>query len=178
MESRTLSLQSEDCVWRIIEEESDEEHAVKTVPAYLWKIADFLTAAGDWQGTSTELLAAAGVEDVQPNQMTRKLVEHFYTVFAPLGIRYESRRTANARLMFFRREIQHDDDDGHDGESTASPAVRDTAGTSSSPSSPSQRPLDGNEHGLCVAKGHPFAAADAADMGPAPSPVSSMEASA
>lgn len=179
MESCTLSLQSEDCVWRVIEGESDEEHAVKTVPAYLWKIADFLTAAGDWQGTSTELLAAAGVEDVQPNQMTRKLVEHFYTVFAPLGIRYESRRTANARLMLFRREAEYDGDDSHDGETVAYPAVRGIAGTSSSPSAPSQRPLDGNEHGLCVATGQPFAGPGRPGcMGATPSPVSSVEASA
>lgn len=176
MESRSLSLQSEDCVWRVIEEESDEEQAARTVPAYLWKIADFLTAAGDWQGTSTELLAAAGVADVQPNQMTRKLVEHFYTVFAPLGIRYESRRTASARLMLFRREAEHDGDDGHDGETAASPAVRGTTETLSSPSAPSQGPLDGNEHGICVATRQPFAGPGRPGcMGATPNPVAMPE---
>lgn len=170
MENLTLSLQSEDCVWRVVEEEFDEDLAAKAIPAYLWSIADFLTAAGDWQGTPTQLLAAAGVADVQPNQMTRRLVEHFYTVFAPLGIRYESRRTANARLMIFRHEAGHDGNDGDDGKSAISPAVIGMAETSSSPSASSQGSPDGNEHGLCVAAGQPFAAAAAAHTGSAPIP--------
>ena len=76
MDSRTLHLQSEGCVWKLLEEETQEEQAEKTVPPYLWQIADFLQKQRSWQGTATELLTAAGIQGVQPNQFTRKLVEH------------------------------------------------------------------------------------------------------
>lgn len=84
-------------------------------------------------------------------------------MFAARGIRYESRRTANARRM----SCWHDDNDGHDDPN----AVSHTAQTPSLPSSPSQEASSGNKHGLCVAAGQPLAAAEAANMGPAPSPV-------
>lgn len=76
MDSRTLHLQSEGCIWQLLEEETQEEQAEKTVPPYLWQIADFLQKQRSWQGTATELLTAAGIQGVQPNQFTRKLVEH------------------------------------------------------------------------------------------------------
>lgn len=174
MDSRKLHLQAESCVWQLLEEESAEEQAEKAIPAYLWQAADFVRRSGSWQGTATELLAAAGIADVQPNQFARKLVEHYYTVFAAHGIRYESHRTANARQMCFWC-------DSNDGDDSADVIPR-IAQTSSSPSSSSQDKVEmpsggtaemslGNEHGLCVATGQPFAAADnAADMGQAPNP--------
>ena len=73
--------------------------------------------AGSWTGTATELLTAAGITGVQPNQFTRKLVEHFYTVFAPQGIHYQSRRTSNTRLLCFTC----DGDDGSDDDTGRSP---------------------------------------------------------
>lgn len=113
MDSRTLHLQSEGCVWQLLEEETQEEQTEKTVLPYLWQIADFLQTQHFWQGTATELLTAAGIQDIQPNQFTRKLVEHYYTVFAPRNIQYESRRTASMRQMRF----VCDDCDGHDDDS-------------------------------------------------------------
>lgn len=174
MDSCTLHLQAENCVWQLLEEESAEEQAEKAIPAYLRQAADFVRRSGFWQGTATELLAAAGIADVQPNQFARKLVEHYYMVFATRGIRYESRRTANARRMRFWC-------DSNDGDDSAGARPHITQ-TSSSPSSSSQGTAEmpfggtaemslGNEHGLCVATGQPFAAADgAADTGLAPTP--------
>ena len=133
MDSRTLHLQSEGCVWKLLEEETQEEQAEKTVPPYLWQIADFLQKQRSWQGTATELLTAAGIQGVQPNQFTRKLVEHYYTVFVPRGIRYESRRTANMRQMIF----VCDDCDGYDDDPTTPSADAGIPETSSSLSSPS-----------------------------------------
>ena len=153
----------------------------KAVPDYLWRTADFVLRAGSWTSTATELLTAAGITEVQPNQFTRKLVEHFYTVFAPQGIRYQSRRTSNTRLLCFTC----DGHDGSDDDTDRSPLPSGTvpageegaAPVPSSSSSPSPGPHHGSEHGLCVAGGHPFAAADtAAPTGTAPSPDFSREA--
>ena len=161
-----------------MEEESAEEQVRKAVPDYLWRAADFIRRAGSWTGTATELLTAAGITDVLPNQFTRKLVEHFYTVFTPQGIRYQSRRTSNTRLLCFTC----DGDDGHDGsddDTGRSPLPSGTvpageegaAPVPSSSSSPSPGPHHGSEHGLCVADGQPFAAADtAAPTGTTPTP--------
>ena len=86
MDSCTLHLQTRDCIWQLLEEETAEEQVRKAVPDYLWRTADFVRRTGSWTGTATELLTAAAITGVQPNQFTRKLVEHFYTVFAPQGI--------------------------------------------------------------------------------------------
>lgn len=130
MDSCTLHLQAEDCVWQLLEEETADQQTVKVVPDYLWKLADFLHGSKSWQGTASELLAATGIQGVQPNQLTRKLVEHYYTVFAPKGIRYKSHRTASARRMQF----WCDDDDDHDGICGIPSTVRGVSKTSSSPS--------------------------------------------
>ena len=129
-------------------------------------MTDFVKQQKCWQGTATELLAAAGISDVQPNQLTRKLVEFYPTDLAPLGIRCESRRTANARQL----RVWYDGDDANDGKTGISPDSRGIPETPSAPSSSSQEALRGNKHGLCVATGQPFAAADAASTGSAPTP--------
>ena len=184
MDSCTLHLQARDCIWQLLEEESAEEQVRKAVPDYLWRAADFIRRAGNWTGTATDLLTVAGITDVLPNQFTRKLVEHFYPVFAPQGIRYQSRRTYNTRLLCFTC----DGDDGHDGsddDTARSPLPSGTAPAGeegaalvpSSSSSPSPGPHHGSEHGLCVADGQPFAAADtAAPTGTTPNPDFSREA--
>ena len=153
MDSCTLHLQTRDCIWQLLEEETAEEQVRKAIPDYLWRTADFVRRAGSWTGTATALLTAAGITDVQPNQFTRKLVEHFYTVFAPQGIRYQSRRTSNTRLLCFIC----DGDDGHDGsddDTARSPLPSGTvqageegaAPVPSSSSSPSPGPHHGSKH--------------------------------
>ena len=98
---------------------------------------------------------------MQPNQLTRKLVEFYPTDLAPLGIRCESRRTASARQL----RLWYDGDDADDDKTGTSPDSGGIPETPSAPSSPSRHALGGNKHGLCVAAGQPFA-----NMGPAPNP--------
>ena len=166
MESRALDLRWEDCRWELEQEETSEELARKAVPACVWAVAEFVQQQKCWQGTATELLAAAGIADVQPNQLTRKLVEFYPTDLAPLGIRCESRRTASARQL----RLWYDGDDANDDKTGISPDDGDMPETPSAPSSSSRQALRGNKHGLCVATGQPFAAAAAASTGSAPTP--------
>ena len=173
VESRALTLEFDDCVWDLLEETTDRQQAERAVPAWLRKEADFLAGQGGWQGTATQLLAAAGIDGVQPNQFTRSLVQHYHTVFAPRGLRFASRRTAAARLLSFTC----DGDDAPDGTATPSPGASDIPETPSSSSSPSFWPLHGNEHGLCVATGQPFAGPGTPGrMGTPPNPVALPEA--
>ena len=90
MDNKTLRLHEENCVWILDEEESTEQIVAKAVPDYLWKVTNFIDGVETWEGTATELLSAADTEGVLPHQLTRKIVEHFDTVFTPRGIRCDS----------------------------------------------------------------------------------------
>ena len=163
MDNKTLRLHEENCVWILDEEESDEQIAVKAVPEYIWKVADHIDRVGTWQGTATELLSAADIEGVLPHQLTRKIVEHFDTVFTPRGIRYETHRTSQARQMKFSHD-ENDADDANDADIDMT--QRDISQIASSASLASQRSLEGSKHGRSVATGQPAVN----PTGPAPNP--------
>ena len=110
MDEKMLHIREENCVWTLDEEETAEQQAAKAIPEYLWKVADYIDSVGKWQGTATELLAAANISDVKPNQFTRKMAHYARDVFGPRGIEYKYTRTEQKRLF----EFFHDDDDGDD----------------------------------------------------------------
>ena len=155
MDNKTLCLHEENCVWTLDEEESTEQIIAKAVPSYLWKVADYIDRVGIWQGTATELLSAADIEGVLPHQLTRKIVEHFDTVFTPRGIHYETHRTSQARQMKFSHD-GNDADDANDAEIDITQLFKwDISQTASSASLASQRSRKGSKHGRSVATGQP-----------------------
>ena len=155
MDNKTLRLHEENCVWMLDEEESTEQIVAKAVPSYLWKVADYIDSVGTWQGTATELLSAADIEGVLPHQLTRKIVEHFDTVFTPRGIRYETHRTSQARQMKFSHD-GNDADDANDAEIDITQLFKwDISQTASSASLASQRSRKESKHGRSVATGQP-----------------------
>ena len=146
MDNKTLRLHEENCVWILDEEESTEQIVAKAVPSYLWKVADYIDSVGTWQGTATELLSAADIEGVLPHQLTRKIVEHFDTVFTPRGIRYETHRTSQARQMKFSHD-GNDADDANDAEIDITQLFKwDISQTASSASLASQRSRKESKH--------------------------------
>ena len=155
MDNKTLCLHEENCVWTLDEEESTEQIIAKAVPSYLWKVADYIDRVGIWQGTATELLSAADIEGVLPHQLTRKIVEHFDTVFTPRGIHYETHRTSQARQMKFSHD-GNDADDANDAEIDITQLFKwDISQTASSASLASQRSRKESKHGRSVATGQP-----------------------
>ena len=88
MDDRTLHLREEHCVWTLEDEETAEEREIKAVPDYLWKTVEYIESVGNWQGTASELLEAAHIEGVQPNQFTYNMAKYFDKVFEPKNIRY------------------------------------------------------------------------------------------
>ena len=130
-------------------------------------MADYIDSVGTWQGTATELLSAADIEGVLPHQLTRKIVEHYDTVFTPRGIRYETHRTSQARQMKFSRD-GNDADDANDVEIDITQLCKwDISQTASSASLASQRSRKESKHGRSVATGrHPAEK----PTGPAPNP--------
>ena len=69
------------------------------VPDYLWKAAEYIESVGNWQGTASELLAAAGIENAKPNQFTYNMAKYFDKVFEPKGIHYKTHRKNKVRLF-------------------------------------------------------------------------------
>ena len=144
MDERMLHLQEENCVWALDKEETAEQQAAKAIPEYLWKVADFIDSVGKWQGTATELLDAANINEVKPNQFTRKMAHYAKDVFGPRGIEYKYTRTEQKRLF----EFFHDDDDGDDDDIDISELFHwGIPETSSSSSASSARALEGSKHG-------------------------------
>ena len=110
MDDRTLHLREENCIWTLEDEETAEEREIKAVPDYLWKAAKYIESVGNWQGTASELIAAAGIENAKPNQFTYNMAKYFDKVFEPKNIRYKSHRKNKVRLLNF----YGDDGDGGD----------------------------------------------------------------
>ena len=110
MDDKTLHLREENCVWTLEDEETAEEREIKAVPDYLWKAAEYIESVGNWQGTASELLEAAHIEGVQPNQFTYNMAKYFDKVFEPKNIRYKTHRKNKVRLLNF----YGDDGDGGD----------------------------------------------------------------
>ena len=71
-------------------------------------------AHGRFRGTVSQLLAAVGNTELKPNLASKHLTRHYSDVLLPLGITYEYRKTAAARLVLLEL---HDGADGHDGSS-------------------------------------------------------------
>ena len=107
LDRRTLYLYEENCIWLLDEEETAEEQRLKAVPEYLWRVAEYIEQAGKWQGTATELLSVAGVDGVLPHMLTRKIVEHFDTVFVSKGIHYETHRTCGLSEDYHLHTLRH-----------------------------------------------------------------------
>lgn len=62
-------------------------------------VVDFMASrAGNWEGTATQLINEAIIEDVKPQVLTKYLNEHS-SFLTKHGLRYRFRRTQNARLV-------------------------------------------------------------------------------
>ena len=101
MDEKMLHIREENCVWTLDEEETAEQRALKAIPDYLWKVADYIDSVGKWQGTATKLLVAANISDVKPNQFTYNMAKYFDKVFEPKNIRYKTHRKNKVRLLNF-----------------------------------------------------------------------------
>lgn len=163
MDDRTLHLREENCIWTLEDEETAEEREIRAVPDYLWKAAEYIESIGNWQGTASELLAAAGIENAKPNQFTYNMAKYFDKVFEPKNIRYKTHRKNKVRLLSF----YGDDGDGGDDDIDITQLSGWGIPERPSPSSPSSLgALKGSKHGRSVATGNP----PPNPTGPAPNP--------
>ena len=147
MDDRTLHLREENCIWTLEDEETAEEREIKAVPDYLWKAAKYIESVGNWQGTASEFLAAAGIENAKPNQFTYNMAKYFDKVFEPKNIRYKTHRKKGSPFELL------DDGDGGDDDIDITQLSGWGIPQTSSPSS--LRSFEGSKHGRSVATGQP-----------------------
>ena len=88
-----------DCRWTLIEQTSKEELQEREIPSSVLMVVDFMASrAGNWEGTATQLISEALIEDVKPQVLSKYLNEHS-SFLARHGLHYRFRRTQNARLI-------------------------------------------------------------------------------
>lgn len=112
VEEKKLKMQMRGVRWEITEALSADDLRKERIPDFVFQVADFLLAHRRFRGTVSQLLAAVGNTELKPNLASKHLTRHYSDVLLPLGITYEYRKTAAARLVLLEL---HDGADGHDG---------------------------------------------------------------
>ena len=114
VEEKKLKMQMCGVRWEITEELNADDLRRERIPDFVYEVVEFLFEHSKFQGTATELLAAVGNTELKPNVASKYLTRYYSEVFLPMGISYEYRKTAAARLIILEL---HDSADGHDGAS-------------------------------------------------------------
>ncbi|MBQ9004130.1 MAG: AAA family ATPase [Eggerthellaceae bacterium] len=93
-----------DCRWELVEQTSRDELEERDVPPCVLTVLDFMAnRAGNWEGTATQLLDEAGIDDVRGNVLAKFLNEHS-AFMRERGVAYGCRRTSTARLVTLSQE--------------------------------------------------------------------------
>lgn len=112
VEYQELTLQFNNLVWELIERKDSEDIRKAEVPAFLFRVIDFMKSRTEWVGTATELLTDMQETETTPNVVTKLLGQFACEVLEPSGIEYATKRTGKSRLIRLKR---NDGDDTNDG---------------------------------------------------------------
>lgn len=92
-------LKLRNCRWEVVGETSREELVEREIPVGVLRVLDYMsTREDDWEGTATQLIEDAGINDLASNVVAKRLNEHSRYLRAH-GLVYGYRRTSNARLI-------------------------------------------------------------------------------
>ena len=138
VEEKKLKMQMRGVKWEITEELSADDLRKERIPDFVFKVVDFLFEHRQFEGTVTELLAAVGNTELKPNVASKYLSRFYSEVFAPMGITYEYRKTAAARMISLMLNDGADGNDGLSGTERLASLRAQNDGISSLPDSPSQ----------------------------------------
>lgn len=138
VEEKKLKMQMCGVKWEITEELSADDLRKERIHDFVFKVVDFLFEHRQFEGTVTELLAAVGNTELKPNVASKYLTRFYSEVFAPMGITYEYRKTAAARMIMLALNDGADGNDGLSGTERLASLKAKNDGISSLPDSPSQ----------------------------------------
>ena len=156
VEERQLKMELRDMIWVPTEETDPKELRKTKIPAFIYKVVDYMMGIRIFKGTITDLLNKVGEKQLQPNVASRMLAKYYSDVLHPLGIELEFNRSAKERLVTLTRNDNDDEDDGKRDTKTKLLAVMtdryplslpNASSQSSSPSQDaSQLEIDLDEH--------------------------------
>lgn len=138
VEEKKLKMQMRGVKWEITEELSADDLRKERIPDFVFKVVDFLFEYRQFEGTVTKLLAAVGNTELKPNVASKYLTRFYSEVFAPMGISYEYRKTAAARMISLALNDGADGNDDLSGTERLASLKTKNDGISSLPDSPSQ----------------------------------------
>lgn len=138
VEEKKLKMQMRGVKWEITEELSADDLRKEQIPDFVFKVVDFLFEHRRFEGTVTKLLAAVGNTELKPNVASKYLTRFYSEVFAPMGISYEYRKTAAARMISLALNDGADGNDDLSGTERLASLKTKNDGISSLPDSPSQ----------------------------------------
>ena len=138
VEEKKLKMQMCGVKWEITEELSADDLRKERIPDFVFKVVDFLFEHRQFEGTVTELLATVGNTELKPNVASKYLTRFYSEVFAPMGITYEYRKTAAARIICLALKDDADGNDGLSGTERLASLRAKNDGISLLPDSPSQ----------------------------------------
>ena len=138
VEEKKLKMQMRGVKWEITEELSADDLRKERIPDFVFKVVDFLFEHRQFEGTVTKLLAAVGNTELKPNVASKYLTRFYSEVFAPMGISYEYRKTAPARMISLALNDGADGNDDLSGTERLASLKTKNDGISSLPDSPSQ----------------------------------------
>jgi hypothetical protein len=138
VEEKKLKMQMRGVKWEITEELSADDLRKERIPDFVFKVVDFLFEHRQFEGTVTKLLAAVGNTELKPNVASKYLTRFYSEVFAPMGISYEYRKTAAARMISLALNDGADGNDDLSGTERLASLKAKNGGISSLPDSPSQ----------------------------------------
>lgn len=114
VEYQELSLQFQDCIWQLVQVETEEAIRAREIPPFLFRVVSFVAQCGEWHGSATELLTAMAETETSANSVTKLLNQYHRTVLAEHGIVYSFKRTGKTRMISL---VLSDSSDGCDGNS-------------------------------------------------------------
>lgn len=117
VEERKLKMRMQGVKWEITEDLCADELRKERIPDFLFRVADYLFLHRRFEGTMSELVTAVGETELKSNAAGKYLTRYYSEVLAPLGVRYEYRKTAAARLICLSLPDENDGNDSYDSRS-------------------------------------------------------------
>ena len=118
VEQREIELRFTDYHWVKTKDTSFDELEESKVPECVFAVISFAKEKGAWEGNTTALIEAAGVEGKTAAAFGKLLAEHS-AFMGDQGIVFAKRHTKNGTLISLKCDIDDDSSDGGDGISDA-----------------------------------------------------------
>lgn len=103
IEMAEYQLAFKNCKWKLVAQTSADELREREIPSCVLQVLDFMTThPGNWEGTSSDLLEVARIDNVASNALPKYLNEH-HPFMEEHGIQYARKKTSSARLIILQK---------------------------------------------------------------------------